>query len=290
VKDYLVIDSDNYAEHGIQTFMFPGGEPHVKIPDFGGKNLLLFLKLRTWNDVGYAAMLLDALAEQEQRACVVSDTHVFVPYFPGARQDRSDGFSPLTLTVTVPLLASSHVALFDPHSAATAGWVERWQDEVLGAHWPAPRTLMPSDLDLSTLPYYKGVIAPDKGALFRAMDFAAVLPGKPSVFECEKEREFGTGRITKYTAPLLAPGHYLVVDDICDGGATFNMLADEVKQQSNVYLDLWVSHGIFSKGVGALLTQYGRIYTTDSWYKGGYTDAAVTVFSLKQLFNKIMES
>jgi ribose-phosphate pyrophosphokinase len=304
---YLVIDSDNYGEHGIETFMFPGGEPHVKIPELADKSILLYLKLRTWEDVGYAVMLLDALAEQFEQRLVVADEsprrRVFIPYFPGGRQDRSDGNSPLTLRMMALMLTRSETTVFDPHSKSTVNWVNKMEEVLSGTTTGVARSLMPSDLDLSTLPYYKGVIAPDEGAKFRALDFAARLPGKPEVFECKKTRDFATGRITGYEVPALAPGHYLVVDDICDGGATFNMLADSVKQtgeHQRVYLDLWVSHGIFSRGLDELRKRYGRIYTTDSFYKSGsYAqldhsaldgNPGVTTFSLKQLFDKIMES
>ena len=53
-----IIDSDDYSAAGIETMFFPGGEPHVKVPFFS-EPLLLHLKLRTWNDVGFAALLLD---------------------------------------------------------------------------------------------------------------------------------------------------------------------------------------------------------------------------------------
>jgi ribose-phosphate pyrophosphokinase len=55
----------------------------------------------------------------------------------------------------------------------------------------------------------------------------------------------------------------LVVDDLCDGGATFLALADAL---ADVVADagLYVSHGVFSKGLDALLGRYGRIITTDS--------------------------
>jgi hypothetical protein len=67
----LIIDSDNYAASGVETMFFPGGEPHVKIPRF--KEMpILHLKLRTWNDVGFASLLTNALHNQFPRACIYS--------------------------------------------------------------------------------------------------------------------------------------------------------------------------------------------------------------------------
>ncbi len=62
------------------------------------------------------------------------------------------------------------------------------------------------------------------------------------------------------------PGKYLVVDDICDGGGTFLGLADKFWKQTSIStLDLYVTHGIFSKGVRELLRMYHNVYSTDSY-------------------------
>ena len=85
-----IIDSDRYAEAGIETMFFPGGEPHVKVP-WGTERVLLYLKLRTWNDVGFAALVIDAFERQGRLE------RVFIPYFPAARQDKTDGRAALSL-------------------------------------------------------------------------------------------------------------------------------------------------------------------------------------------------
>lgn len=291
MTNYKVIDSDNYKASGIGTFFFPGGEPHAKIPDLGFDNYLLWLKLRTWDDVGRAVCVLDAISQQVgPPSSLVSPTvKVFLPYFPGARQDRSDGRSPLTKYIMEMLLcrADFQVNTFDLHSVTSYDIARNW---------------MPSDLGLLQHidpDKYEGIIAPDAGAGARAKDFASAL--HLPVFTAEKTRDFATGRVTGYKLPELPlrpdgdAGHFLVVDDICDGGATFNMLADAAPE--GVDLDLWVSHGIFSKGVNALSEKYETIYTTDSWHHpsrlAGFEDEnwpRLKVISLKPLFDKIMES
>src|SRR5262249_24822254 len=111
----IIIDSDNYAEHGIETFFFPGGEPHAKLPAFTGERVLLFLKLRNWADTGRAMVVINALEQQ------LEWFDAFIPYFPGARQDRTDGYSPLTLDIYPRILGAGvkfSVNVFDPHSDA----------------------------------------------------------------------------------------------------------------------------------------------------------------------------
>lgn len=277
MSPYTVIDSDNYAAAGIQAFFFAGGEPHVRIPQMDGR-YLLWLKLRTWNDVGIATMLLEAIFQQREGVEAEENNRIeaFVPYFPGARQDRSDGFTPLTKDVVGMMLQYAHIPLhtFDMHSQNGHNFVRNW---------------LPSDLDLSALrDRYDGIIAPDSGARGRAQDFADAL-GLKEVLVAEKRREFGTGKILDYSIYDVREHHrYLVVDDICDGGATFNILADAIPANSQA--DLWVSHGIFSRGVEALSHVYDKIYTTDSWCIGEGDTGRVALTSLTPLFDKIMES
>ena len=45
----------------------------------------------------------------------------------------------------------------------------------------------------------------------------------------------------------------VIVDDLCDGGGTFNGLAKKLKEKNVGKLYLIVSHGIFSNGFANLL-------------------------------------
>lgn len=63
---YTTIGSDDYAVSGIRTMLFPGGEPHVKVPKFEG-NVLFVAKCGTWNDTGFAALVVDALGASKPK-------------------------------------------------------------------------------------------------------------------------------------------------------------------------------------------------------------------------------
>lgn len=245
-----VIDSDHYAASGIETLFFPGGEPHAKVP-IQSVPLLLHLKLRTWADVGLSACVIGAL--KAQRATFKT----FIPYFPAARQDRTDGTAPLTVEMMKGLLADGNpISVFDPHSPMTRVGI-------------ICNSFMPADLDLNGGEDVVGIIAPDEGAAERALSFRNAICPNASLIQCTKERDPHTGRLSNYRMPPLpAAGRYVVVDDICDGGGTFNLLAaayadDPLAKDSD--LGLFVSHGIFSKGVEALSPEFSNITTTDSW-------------------------
>jgi ribose-phosphate pyrophosphokinase len=268
-----IIDSDDYAASGIETMVFPGGEPHVKLPEFSGE-VLLFLKLRSWSDVGFAALVADSMSRSG-----ASTVRSFVPYFPAARQDRApDGRAPFTLRYTSLLLSPGRergVIVFDPHSP------------VIFSTAQIDRAFMPGDLDIPRRRDVVGIIAPDKGAAERARKFRdAFYPGAVLI-QCAKRRDPASGSLSGYTMPPLpGRGRYIIVDDICDGGGTFNLLAHEFKADplaDGSRLELFVSHGIFSKGLTAIDPVIEHITTTDSWCRLA-SDARLTVLPLSPLF------
>lgn len=271
----MIIDSDNYKAAGIETLFFPGGEPHAKIPASIKGDVLLFLKLRTWNDVGIAACVVNAL--DQNRA--VGPLKTFVPYFPGARQDRTDGLAPLTVALVAQLLnGASALHVFDPHSEAVSDWTG-------ATAW------MPKHLPMPHIVDYVGVIAPDEGAVDRATSFRDHFCEGVDIIRCAKRRDSTTGRLSGYQMPQLKKtGRYMIVDDICDGGGTFNLLADAFAADPvgrDSTLSMFVSHGIFSKGLEAIDPRIRHIITTDSWCRLP-SSSRLFVAPLKDLFTKIM--
>lgn len=257
----LIIESDNYAAAGIETMFFPGGEPHAKCTEALKGDVLLVLKMRTWNDVGLGACVKDMLSRNPR----VEKLYVFIPYFPGARQDRSDGLAPYTLGIMSQLLnvlGSVDISTFDLHSAT--GVVELLPRYNFGLH----------HLQMKPRPGIVGIIAPDKGAMDRAWKFRDKFYHDAELLQCEKTRDPATGRLYGYKMPRLPyPGGYIIVDDICDGGGTFNLLAEAFGKDplgNSSFLELFVSHGIFSKGLVNIDPRIARITTTDSWCRESY--------------------
>lgn len=260
-----VIDSDDYGASGIEAFFFPGGEPYCKINRKFEDGTLLFLKLRTWNDVGLAASVLDVLWKTKLK--------VFIPYFPGARQDH-----PVKGTPDTPNLMSNMLCLsgnfyydfytFDLHS-------DLYKDYFA-------KIFMPSDLPIHVMEDVVGIISPDEGSRERSANFRDRFYPKAPIVECSKHRDPNSGALSGYHMPTLeSPGRYIIVDDICDGGGTFNLLAGEFKKQAEQFkwskldhrskyfkLELFVSHGIFSKGLGNLDPIIANIETTNGFFDG----------------------
>lgn len=178
-----------------------------------------------------------------------------LPYIPGARQDRINPsgdnlFAASGFAEMINNRLFSRVIVLDPHSPVAPSLI----DNVI--EYPL------SEVASQVWKGYTGIIAPDKGAQARAEIFAAAL-GKP-IFYASKTRDVSTGKLSGFSVDIPEGGHYLVVDDICDGGGTFMGLGDKIKE-AGAFADLYVTHGIFARNaVHKLKDYYKNIYTTDS--------------------------
>lgn len=120
---------------------------------------------------------------------------------------------------------------------------------------------IPLPLELSSH-NYDAIIYPDASAYKRMHH---LFDDYPSLV-ASKVRDQVTGKITSYQLPTISIidiRFYLVVDDICDGGATFINLIDKMPTDL-CDVDLYITHGLFSKGVDHLKSRYRNIWCTDS--------------------------
>lgn len=174
------------------------------------------------------------------------------PYMPYARQDKAvSNTSSFARTVAVGLLKRAGIntiMTFDAHS-----------------EMPAVHSIDPIDFHKAVL-NHDVVCFPDKGAATR---YAYSFMNTPTI-HFEKYRNPTTGNITH--SQLIGDGvdlndkKILIVDDICDGGATFIKVAGHLKLSSKpALIDLAVSHGLFSKGKQVLYDAgISNVFTTNS--------------------------
>jgi ribose-phosphate pyrophosphokinase len=165
----------------------------------------------------------------------------------------------MTVKVYATLINSlefDKVIVFDAHSEVTPAVLN--ESEVITNH-----AFIKKIVDAHSSPLT--LIAPDGGALKKIFKVSHHLGGQP-VVECSKSRDVKTGSLSgfKVYAENLNGGDCLIVDDICDGGATFIGLAQELKNKNAGKLYLAVSHGIFSKGFDKLSEIFTTVYTTNS--------------------------
>lgn len=90
--------------------------------------------------------------------------------------------------------------------------------------------------------------------------------GLRDVFCASKIRDSKTGKITDTTFHDEVKGRkVLIVDDICDGGRTFIELGKLLREKQAETIYLYITHGIFSKGLQALNPYFDHIYCYHSF-------------------------
>lgn len=206
---------------------------------------------------------------------------LYIPYLPYARQDK--GISNTTTFAKEIFLrilfkdSVDKVTTLDAHSTNDA--IESY----------------------TALPYIKKAISdnrpniivfPDTGAYLR---YANQLKSEEySFLVLGKVRHQESGTITSLsideslttaevkTQLQLKNNRMLIVDDICDGGATFINASLYLHENYECEVSLYVTHGIFSKGFDSLIKSgISQFYTTQSLRKN------ITGYELEELKNVI---
>lgn len=144
------------------------------------------------------------------------------------------------------------VQIVDPHSDVIEALFDRSlitrQSEVLRV------TLGMTNLVITPESYV--LVSPDGGALKKIFACSKALENIP-VVRADKSRDTNTGNITGtyiVNPEVLKDKHAIIVDDICDGGYTFIKLAEEIRKVNPTKkIILYVTHGIFSKGLEPLI-------------------------------------
>jgi ribose-phosphate pyrophosphokinase len=172
-------------------------------------------------------------------------------YLPYGRQDKETGndetFALRSFARLLNGLRFTSVTIHDPHSAVALELIDRSV-----AVYPK-ETLYRVFAEVGDLVCY-----PDHGAYIKY----SPLYDLPFI-SGEKVRCSATGKITSYAVIGNPAGkRVLVVDDICDGGATFQILARSLLARQATAVHLFVSHGLFSAGTRVLFDSgIGRIFT-----------------------------
>jgi ribose-phosphate pyrophosphokinase len=243
---------------------FPGGEWHVTVQtDVAADVLEVNAHVRNADVAMTLLMTTDAL----RRAYPGVPIDLHLPYVPYARQDRvANPGESLSAKVFCELINAQRyrrVVIQDPHSDVTPALLDR---VVVDDPLPVLRRVLDRIRAHSA---NVALVAPDAGARKRVLKVAAQL-GLSVVF-ADKVRDTRTGTITGTEIQGELPDcALLVVDDICDGGRTFTELAQAVRQKRGDSAArhpafLYVTHGIFSKGLDGLLEGYAAIFTRNNW-------------------------
>lgn len=248
----------------IDFMSFPGGERHARLPAAqlsAAMDTAWTIEARIYTPADIMDLLLvtDALKRTIQ---VGSTLRLVMPYVPYARQDRValEG-EPLSAAVFCTLINSmkfDEVEVWDPHSDVTPALLKNVRIR-------PTKDLMTATFEgkgVSHLLTDCAFVAPDAGARKRVANLAKTF-GTDAVF-ADKKRDPVSGKLSGAQVLGDLPARpLLVVDDICDGGGTFLELARVLREKTNQPLYLYVTHGLFTKGLDALMGCYDGVFSAN---------------------------
>jgi len=278
----LFIDNQNVEiDHGV----FPDGAVWLKVtgelPASAQLMRIRVAAMRDMNDFMLLAQLVDAV----RHVADIAVSHLQLAWLPWARQDRhmvaGDSFALKVFANQLNTLNFDKVFILDPHSDAAAAAINNCvaipQETCLLQSETLRRAIAQGDLML---------VAPDAGALKKIHNVAKATGAKNYAI-LTKERDVASGNLTGFAlvAGEVAGKDLLIVDDLCDAGGTFIGSAQVLREAGARSVSLYVTHGIFSKGVENLLNNgIDAIYTTTSFTSPTLASPRVELIDIATLF------
>lgn len=258
----LTLDEQVYA---IASGVFPDGAVWLKVTETLPPSARLMriraAAMRDMNDFMLLAQLVEAVRHQTD----VLVSHLELPWLPWARQDRhmvtGDSFALKVFARQLNTLKFDKVKVLDPHSDAAAAAI----DNMIAV--PQEACLLQSaTLRRQFQQHALMLVAPDAGSL-KKIDAVARAAGAAEYAILSKKRDVASGNLTGFAlvAGDVKDRDVLIVDDLCDAGGTFIGSAQVLRDAGARSVSLYVTHGIFSKGVEHLFTNgIDALYTTTS--------------------------
>jgi ribose-phosphate pyrophosphokinase len=259
-----------FLEH--KHIVFPGGEDHITIDwtenILGKPKLIITQRVNSARDFLKILLATDA-AKRSMKFSMIS---LFIPYFPGARQDRvCNPGEPLTVKVYADLINAcrfDEVCICSPHSEVATALVDNVTVIDLDMRFAQQiATEIFGRNGSSTL----NVVCPDAGAGKRVMKLAALIQQTfydktINLIRCEKVRDVKDGSLKEFfVASDSLGGHPCIIfDDIVAYGGTFLGLADALDKKEAGELNIFTCHSDCSVGVANLLDRFNYVYMTNS--------------------------
>jgi ribose-phosphate pyrophosphokinase len=236
----------------VSALLFPDQQPHVRVTGIEeGDQVRVIVSLTSSVKLLQLLQVSNALDH-----LFAKKKELIIPYLMAARYDRlmQQGDS-LDLEVVANLINNcgfDKVILFDPHSEAS-GLLIRHSVSLTN------RAMVEQYQERDAI-----VICPDAGAAKKTGAYLGWNTHLKEIVYCNKSRDLSTGaiKLEVLNADHCAGRNCVIIDDICDGGATFLAIAAQVQP---THMTLIVSHGIFSKGFSELEKRFQQIIVSDSF-------------------------
>lgn len=249
--------------------MFSSGENNIQIVNSKSipyRDIKILFKYQQDGSLFQLAMAVDALQRIDPAKPFSID--LYIPYFPGSRQDRvcneGEALSAKVYANFINSLNFRSVHIFDPHSEVTPALIN---NVVVHNNYE----LVFKSLTHFTHKFDKYfdfvLISPDAGSNKKIFELSKKLKGKP-VIRCDKKRNLATMEIEDteiYYNESLKGKVAVIVDDICAGGRTFKEIAKKLRKfkPDNIILIVSFFEGLAKKH-DLMESGIDHVYTTDA--------------------------
>lgn len=272
MSNLLIITLDDNSTQ-YKQFSYPAGEWQIRLTPETAKavtdaeRVVVVARIQSPTDIIKLALLLSALGSVDGNAGIPY-IQLVLPYLPYGRADRrftaEDCAGLGTFGNLIDGMLFDSVITLDAHNHDAAdNYIRHLIDK------PAEPFIWQAIRDFKQLCPDKRltVLFPDEGACKRYQMKSGRIACNTDhldilVAHASKKRDPINGTLLGFDVPELPNDPVLIIDDICDGGGTFIGIAQQLKTQVK---GLYVTHGIFSKGIPVVAENFDRIYTTDSF-------------------------
>lgn len=247
-----IILKDFECSHVLEHIKYPDGQRSLclNLNELDVKELVnIKCRITKFESLEYLLCLVSALRKNDFHIHSLSFLYLF-----GMRSDRSfkvgepNYFRDVVASI-INNLNIDRIYLECPHSDISAACIiggktgsRYWCDE--------------------NIPDGYVIIKGDQHARFKALSyFQKIRIDKDNI-----EVNLDENSISAISKGLSCHGKAIIVDDLCDAGGTF--IADAKcfrKYFPDYQLDLYVTHGLFTKGLEPLLEHFNHIYCTNSY-------------------------
>ena len=232
--------------------IYPDGQPYVTVKELPrGETCDVAFIYKSAIDIIALVCTADALERNQSPV-----RNLFIPYFPFARSDRKfgegEGIPALQMAFTLNAIRAQNVEIVDPHSDLIENCVSN--AKIITQAQIYQRIIRTKFLDRTDV-----LVAPDLGAYKKLSQYADQM--MTFAYKTRHEENIYVRLLEK-----LEPGkNYFIIDDICDGGGTFIELAKVLRSEADARkISLFVTHGIFSRGLNVFDGLIDNIYTTNT--------------------------
>lgn len=239
-----------------EKIKYPDGQISAKYrgPISVTDQFLVKERINSYEDLFYIRAIADVINNNLRDT---DDYRLYIPCLFGQRSDRrfltTQSFDLKLICDVINSCNFGKVSIFDPHSDVSLALINK--SEKVSSFEQVVKVV--KNIDSKDLL----LVAPDAGAYKKVFEFGEKL--NLPVMGAMKHRG-KDGKVDLLFSQDVTGKDCLIVDDICDGGYTFELLGKALRDHGAQKVYLYVSHGLFSKGFVKLYEVIDHIYCTNS--------------------------